>query len=109
MAFDNDGRKVILTLCDDQLRELLDLRGAGGSPTSGCKSNTGTFAFHYSEQLSKSMYLFLGSLLQQASKLDQLASEWSANRQLELLLQDVRNFVAVKAFKTRTVQHLNSR
>lgn len=33
MTVFNDGRKVILTLCDDQLRELLDLRCKGGSPT----------------------------------------------------------------------------
>ena len=33
MTVFNDGRKVILTLCDDQLRELLDLRCRGGSPT----------------------------------------------------------------------------
>lgn len=33
MTVFNDGRKVILTLCDDQLRELLDLRCQGGSPT----------------------------------------------------------------------------
>jgi len=33
MTVFNDGRKVILTLCDEQLRELLDLRCQGGSPT----------------------------------------------------------------------------
>lgn len=33
MTVFNDGRKVILTLCDDQLRELLDLRCQGGSLT----------------------------------------------------------------------------
>jgi len=33
MTVFNDGRKVILTLCDDQLRDLLDLRCQGGSPT----------------------------------------------------------------------------
>jgi len=33
MTVFNDGRKVILTLCDDHLRELLDLRCKGGSPT----------------------------------------------------------------------------
>jgi hypothetical protein len=33
MTVFSDGRKVILTLCDDQLRELLDLRCQGGSPT----------------------------------------------------------------------------
>jgi hypothetical protein len=33
MTVFNDGRKVILTLCDDHLRELLDLRCRGGSPT----------------------------------------------------------------------------
>jgi hypothetical protein len=33
MTVFNDGRKVILTLCDDQLRQLLDLRCQGGSPT----------------------------------------------------------------------------
>ena len=33
MTVFNDSRKVILTLCDDHLRELLDLRCQGGSPT----------------------------------------------------------------------------
>ena len=33
MSVFNDGGKVILVLCDDQIRELLDLRCKNGSPT----------------------------------------------------------------------------
>ena len=52
MSVFNDGGKVILVLCDEQMRELLDLRCKNGRQPGGCKLIIEASGNPYSDLLS---------------------------------------------------------